>query len=431
MKAFMDRDFLLDTETARILFHNYAEQMPIFDYHNHLSPRDIAEHRRFRNLTELWLETDHYKWRALRANGVEERLISGDADDYEKFEAWSQVVPKLIGSPLYHWVHLELQRYFHIDTPLCPASCLTIWEQTCEQLQGDGFDAVSLLNQVDARVLCTTDDPADPLQWHRMIREDDSIPFRVIPSFRPDKYLRGDEAADHALCERYQAADVETALCRALDFFMENGCRVSDHGFSRFDYGEDPVLTQRLDFLGREYARRGIVMQLHMGAVRNNSPRLWKAIGPDAGADSVGSTCPPDALSAFLSSLEEDGCLPRTILYNLNPADNMVLSTMAGNFAPQVQFGAAWWFNDQLRGMRAQLDELLETNALASSVGMLTDSRSFTSFVRHEYYRRILCARLGELVESGQYPNDTESLGEIVKDVCYRNACRFIDGEKE
>ena len=426
----MDRDFLLDTGTAKTLYHDYAEKMPIYDYHNHLSPRDIAEHRHFRNLTELWLETDHYKWRAMRANGVDERLVSGGGDDYEKFEAWAAVVPKLIGSPLYHWVHLELQRYFGIDMPLTPASCRAIWEQTAEQMQGDGFDAVSLLNRVHARVLCTTDDPIDDLLWHKRIREDPEIPFRVIPSFRPDKYLRGDEAADRALCERYQAPDVETALCRALDFFAENGCRVSDHGFSRFAYGEDPVLTQRMDFLGREYARRGIVMQLHMGAVRNNSPRLWKAVGPDAGADSVGCTCPPEALSAFLGGLEADGLLPKTILYNLNPADNMVLSTMAGNFAPQVQFGAAWWFNDQLRGMRAQLDELLETNALAASVGMLTDSRSFTSFVRHEYYRRILCARLGELVESGQYPNDMAALGEIVQDVCYRNACRFIDGEK-
>ena len=426
----MDRDFLLDTGTAKTLYHDYAEKMPIYDYHNHLSPRDIAEHRHFRNLTELWLETDHYKWRAMRANGVDERLVSGGGDDYEKFEAWAAVVPKLIGSPLYHWVHLELQRYFGIDMPLTPASCRAIWEQTAGQMQDDGFDAVSLLNRVHARVLCTTDDPIDDLLWHKRIREDPEIPFRVIPSFRPDKYLRGDEAADRALCERYQAPDVETALCRALDFFAENGCRVSDHGFSRFAYGEDPVLTQRMDFLGREYARRGIIMQLHMGAVRNNSPRLWKAVGPDAGADSVGCTCPPEALSAFLGGLEADGLLPKTILYNLNPADNMVLSTMAGNFAPQVQFGAAWWFNDQLRGMRAQLDELLETNALAASVGMLTDSRSFTSFVRHEYYRRILCARLGELVESGQYPNDMAALGEIVQDVCYRNACRFIDGEK-
>lgn len=426
MKAFMDKDFLLDTETARVLYHDYAEDMPIFDYHNHLSPRDIAEHRRFRNLTELWLETDHYKWRALRANGVDERLITGDAGDYEKFEAWAAVTPKLIGSPLYHWEHLELQRYFGIFEPLCPANARAIWERTEQLLQEDGFDAVSLLEKMKVRTLCTTDDPADDLRWHQVIREDASIPFRVLPSFRPDKYLRGDAAADKALCEKYGTDDVCEALSRALDFFQSLGCKGSDHGFASFDYGKDATMSQRMDFLGHEYARRGIVMQLHLGPIRNNSPRLWNAIGPDAGADSVGYTTDPAALSAFFGKLEADGALPRTILYNINPADNMLLSTMAGNFAPNMQYGTAWWFNDQLRGMRLQLDELLETNALASSVGMLTDSRSFTSFARHEYYRRILCAKLGELVESGQYPNDTAFLGAMVQDVCYNNAEKFF-----
>lgn len=426
MRTFMDRDFLLDTETARTLYHDYAEQMPIFDYHNHLSPRDIAEHRRFHDLTELWLETDHYKWRALRAHGVDERLITGDAGNYEKFEAWAAVVPKLIGSPLYHWVHLELQRYFDIQEPLCPATARDIWERTEEAMQGPGFDAASLLERMRVQVLCTTDDPIDALTWHQKIREDSSIPFRVLPSFRPDKYLVGDEAADRALCERYGAGDVFTALRRALDHFAENGCRISDHGFTRFAYGTDPVLTERMDFLGGEYARRGIAMQLHLGPIRNNSPRLWKAVGPDAGADSVGYPTDPAALATFLGGLEAAGALPRTVLYNLNPADNTVLSTMAGNFAPRVQYGAAWWFNDHLRGIRAQLDELMETNALAASVGMLTDSRAFTSFVRHEYFRRILCQRLGELVESGQYPNDREFLGGLVKDVSYRNAERFF-----
>lgn len=426
MKAFMDKDFLLDTETARVLYHDYAAEMPIFDYHNHLSPKDIAEHRRFRNMTELWLETDHYKWRALRANGVDERLITGDADDYAKFEAWAAVMPKLIGSPLYHWAHLELQRYFGILEPLCPANAREVWERTEKLLQEDGYDAVALLDRMKVRTLCTTDDPADDLAWHQKIREDASIPFRVLPSFRPDKYLRGDAEADRKLCERYGTDDVLTAFSRALDFFQSLGCKGSDHGFAAFDYGTDEILTQRMDFLGHEYARRGIVMQLHLGPIRNNSPRLWKLIGPDAGADSVGYTTDPAALSSFFGKLEADGALPRTILYNINPADNMLLSTMAGNFAPTMQYGTAWWFNDQLRGMRLQLDELMETNALASSVGMLTDSRSFTSFTRHEYYRRILCAKLGELVESGQYPNDIALLGAMVQDVCYNNAERFF-----
>ena len=426
MRAFMEENFLLDTETARELYHGFAKDMPIFDYHNHLSPRDIAGHRRFHDLTELWLETDHYKWRAMRANGVDERLITGAASPREKFAAWAAVVPKLVGSPLYHWVHLELRRYFGIEEPLAPATAEAIWQQTGEQLRGEGYDAVSLLARMRVKTLCTTDDPIDDLRWHRAIREDAGIPFRVLPSFRPDAYLSGETERDRALCRRYGTDDVLTALSRALDFFCETGCRVSDHGFARFPYGTDAVLSERMEHLAREYARRGLVMQLHLGPIRNNSPRLWGAVGPDAGADSVGYTTDPAALSAFLGKLEGEGALPKTILYNLNPADNTLLSTMAGNFAPRVQYGAAWWFNDHLRGIRAQLDELMETNALAASVGMLTDSRSFTSFVRHEYFRRILCARLGELVEAGLYPRDTESLGELVRDVCYRNAERFF-----
>lgn len=426
MKAFMDKDFLLTTDTAKQLFHGYAEKMPVFDFHNHLSPKDIAEHRRFRNLTELWLETDHYKWRAMRANGIEEELITGNAEDYDKFAAWASVVPMLIGSPLYHWVHMELQRYFGIYDALSPAAARSIWERSEKALQGEGFDAVSLLKKMQVKTLCTTDDPIDDLKWHKKIREDVSIPFRVLPSFRPDKYLAGDEKTDHALCEKYDTDNIFKALSKALDHFSANGCKVSDHGFTRFAYGTDAILTERMDFLGREYAKRGIVMQLHLGAIRNTSPRLLKAIGPDAGADSIGYTTDPTALAAFLGNLENDGLLPRTMLYNLNPSDSRSIATMAGNFAPTVQYGPAWWFNDHLRGIREQLDELMETNSLAASVGMTTDSRSFTSFVRHEYYRRILCQRFGELVESGQYPNDMVLLGTIVQDVTFRNAERLF-----
>ena len=426
MSPFMHEDFLLSTETARTLYHDHAEAQPIFDYHNHLSPRDIAEHRRFRNLTELWLETDHYKWRAMRANGVDEYYITGNAPVYEKFEKWAEVLPRLVGSPLYHWTHLELWRYFGIVETLTPENAARIWEQTEAMLREDGFDAVSLLVKMNVRVLCTTDDPADDLAWHKKIREDGSIPFQVLPSFRPDKYLAGDEEAIAILCSKYGTDDLKIALSRALDFFQENGVRVSDHGFSRFDYGMDERFTELMDFLGREYARRGIVMQLHLGPIRNNSPKLMKSFGPDAGGDSVGYTTDPCALSAFLGRLEAADTLPKTILYNLNPADNGVLSTMAVNFAPKVQYGAAWWLSDHWRGIRAQLDELMETGALAASVGMLTDSRSFTSFVRHEYFRRVLCQRLGEMVESGMYPVDMDTLGRIVEDVCYGNAVRFF-----
>lgn len=426
--TFMDSEFLLDTETARTLYHNYAEQMPIFDYHNHLSPKDIAEHRRFSNLAELWLEGDHYKWRAMRANGVEEFYITGEAEPYEKFEKWAQVLPRLAGSPLYHWTHLELQRYFGIHEVLCPKNARAVWEQTKEMMRGEGFDAVSLLEKMNVKVLCTTDDPGDLLKWHKRIAEDPSIPFKVCPSFRPDRYLSDPSGqAAKELCEKYHAKDITEALIRSLDYFRENGCLVSDHGFGVFPYrSEDRGFSGLMRALGCAYAKRGIVMQLHLGAIRNNSPRLMELFGPDAGGDSVGSMTDPEAIAAFLGNLENVGSLPRTILYNLHPSDNTMLSTMAGCFAPKVQFGAAWWLNDHIRGISAQIDELMETGAFAAAVGMLTDSRSFTSFVRHEYFRRIMCAKLGRLVEEGLYPADEETLGEMVKDVSYRNAERFF-----
>ena len=427
MKNFMDSDFLLDTEPARRLFHGWAENEPIFDYHNHLSPREIAERRRFRNLTELWLEGDHYKWRAMRACGVPEELITGNAAPYAKFEAWAAVLPKLAGNPLYHWTHLELQRYFGIKELLNPETAKRIWDRTAEMLQGNGFDTVSLLEKMQVKILCTTDDPADSLEWHAKIRRDESIPFAVRPCFRPDRYLSDPEGeAAQALIRKYGAPDLETALEKALDHFVENGCLLADHGFSEFPYLTDPAFAARFKRLAAAYAARGLAMQLHLGPIRNNSPRLMKRFGADAGADSVGRSPDPAALNAFLGDLERDDALPCTILYNLNGTDNQMLATTAVNFAPAVRFGAAWWFNDSLRGMERQLDELMETGALALSVGMLTDSRSFTAFVRHEYFRRILCRRLGRLVEDGLYPDDEKTLGAIVKDICFRNAAEFF-----
>ena len=427
MNQFMDKDFLLTTKTAQILYHEYAVKQPVFDYHNHISPKDIAQHRRFSDLTQLWLESDHYRWRTMRACGVEERFITGDASSYEKFEAWAQVLPRLAGCPVYHWTHLELQRYFGITQPLTAESAKRIWEQTSEMLRTDGFDAVSFLGKMNVRVLCTTDDPADTLEWHRKIAQDDSIPFRVCPSFRPDRYLADpDGGASQALCGKYGTSDPETALEKALDWFCENGCLVSDHGINDLPYLTDPVFAGRLRFLAAAYEKRGIVMQLHFGPIRNLSPRLSALIGPDAGGDSVGHTTDPADIGAFLGDLERAGNLPKTILYNLNPADSMVLSTMAVNFAPRVQYGAAWWFNDHIRGIKRQIHELMETGALSASVGMLTDSRSVTSFVRHEYFRRILCDVLGRLVEDGEYPDDTQTLGKIVEDVCYGNAVSFF-----
>lgn len=427
MSEFMNEDFLLDTEIARRLYHEYAKDAPIFDYHNHLSPKDIAEHRRFNDLTELWLEGDHYKWRAMRANGVSERCITGDAEPYEKFEAWANVLPLLVGSPLYHWTHLELREYFGIFEMLGPGNAKEIWDKTSDMLQHGDMDTIALLNKMKVKALCTTDDPIDSLEWHRQIAEDESIPFKVLPSFRPDRYLLDPdgEKADR-LKRKYDTDDLNTALERALDYFCENGCLVSDHGFGLFPYLEDPVLAERMRFLGEAYAKRGVVMQLHFGAIRNNSPRLARLIGADAGGDSAGRATNPYAIAGFLGDLENAGHLPKTILYNLNPVDNTVFSTMAVNYAPKVQYGAAWWLNDHVRGIEAQLDELMETGALASSVGMLTDSRSFTSFVRHDYYRRILCRRFGRLVQNGQYPEDAETLGRIVKRVCFDNAAAFF-----
>ncbi len=424
---FMDREFLLDTETAGRLYHGYAEDVPVFAYHTPLPVREIAEHRRFRNLAELWLEGDHYKWRAMRACGIPERLITGDAAPAEKFEAWAEVVPKLAGNPLYHWTHLELKRFFGIEELLCPETAGKIWKQTEEMLREKETDAVSLLARMKLRCLCTTDDPADSLEWHERIRQDASVPFEVRPSFRPDRYLNDpDGEAAAGLIRSTQSPDLETALEKALDRFCEQGCLAADQGLSGFPYLADPGFAARMRRLGAAYAERGLVMQLHLGAIRNNSPRLWKLYGPDAGADSIGRSPDPADLNAFLGDLEEADRLPRTILYNLNGSDNMMFSTLAVNFAPTVRFGAAWWFNDSLRGMERQLDELAETGALPLSVGMLTDSRSYTSFVRHEYYRRVLCRRLGRWVEDGLYPADEETLGRMVRDICYKNAADFF-----
>lgn len=433
MKTFMDADFLLDTETGKTLFHIYAENQPIYDYHNHLSPREIALRQKYENLTQLWLAGDHYKWRAMRACKVEERFITGDAPEYEKFLKWAEVIPQIPGSPLYHWTHLELQRYFEIYEPLTPQSAPQIWEKTREQLKN--YDAVILLNKMNVRVLCTTDDPADTLEWHNKIRHDTSIPFRVLPSFRPDKYLDMDASDFATSAKRLEAAtgvtitdldSLKEALYCALDHFAAMGCRVADHGFSKFSYVPGTKQAELLRFLGEQYYKRGIAMQMHLGAIRNQSPKLFSTLGADAGGDSVGVTTDPFQLGTLLGDLERGGYLPNTILYNLNSAENTVLATMAVSFAPKVQYGAAWWFNDTLRGMRRQIEDLMENGLLAQSVGMLTDSRSFSSFPRHEYFRRILCQKLGELVESGQYPADMEQLGKLVTNVCCENAARFL-----
>ena len=457
MKAFMDRDFLLSNDTARRLFHAYAEKCPIVDYHNHLNPKDILQRRRYENLTQLWLETDHYKWRCMRVCGVPEEFVTGSAPEWEKFREFARIMPRLIGSPVYHWAHLELQRYFGIDTPLKAETAKEIWNKTCAMLQGDGFDAVSLLARMDVKILCTTDDPADSLEYHLALAREE-MPFRTLPSFRPDRFLHIDQPAFPVavaqLAERYGTITDWDSLCdalrKSLDFFVSAGCRVTDHGFIRFRYGTGDgaavlakalageTLTEveiadyqgaLLRFLASEYEKRDLTMQLHLGPIRNNSARLLSAFGADAGGDSIGCATDPFQLGAFLKDLEGADQLPKTILYNLNPAESAMLSTMAVNFAAdgaKVQYGAAWWLLDHLRGIRDQIDQLMETGLLSGSVGMLTDSRAFTSFTRHEYFRRILCDKLGGMVERGEYPADLETLGAMVEDICWRNAMEYF-----
>ena len=453
----MDRDFLLTSTTARRLFHRYAENCPIVDYHNHLNPKDILHRRRYENLTQLWLETDHYKWRCMRVCGVPEQFVTGNAPEWEKFLHFARIMPRLIGSPVYHWAHLELQRYFGIDTPLTAETAQEIWDKTCGLLQGEGFDAVSLLSKMDVKILCTTDDPADSLEYHLALAKED-MPFRTLPSFRPDRFLHIDQPAFFAavdqLGKKYGAITDWDSLCdalrKSLDFFVSAGCRVTDHGFIRFRYGTGDggavlakalageALTEAeiahyqgalLRFLAAEYNKRDLIMQLHLGPIRNNSAKLQAIFGADAGGDSIGCATDPFQLGACLKDLEEANQLPKTILYNLNPADSAMLSTMAVNFAAdgaKVQYGAAWWLLDHLRGIREQIDQLMETGLLSGSVGMLTDSRAFTSFTRHEYFRRILCDKLGGMVERGEYPADLETLGAMVEDICWRNAMEYF-----
>ncbi len=461
MKPFMNEEFLLTTPTASKLFHTYAENCPIIDYHNHLSPRDIYERRRYENLTELWLEADHYKWRCMRVCGVPEELITGDAPAWDKFLAFARIMPRLIGNPVYHWAHLELQRYFGIHIPLSEGTAKIIWDTTTELLTQDGFDAASLLEKARVKILCTTDDPADDLAWHRRLGES-GLSFQTLPSFRPDRFLQIDQpawtAALKQLGDRYGTiTDWESllnTLGKALDHFCAVGCRVTDHGFIHFRYARDgdagtvmkkalsgEALTENdiavyqgalLRFLGCEYAKRDLAMQLHLGPIRNNSAKLYRSFGADAGGDSIGAGTDAFLLSAFLGDLEGESALPRTILYNLNPVDSAMLSTMAVNFATdgaKVQYGAAWWLLDHHRGISEQLDQLMETGLISGSVGMLTDSRSFTSFARHEYFRRILCDKLGQLAERGEYYGDTEFLGSMVEDICWRNAVSYFGFE--
>ena len=457
MKPFMNQDFLLTTETAKHLYHDIAEGMPIIDYHCHLNPLEIYEDRRFENITQVWLGGDHYKWRLMRSAGVEERFITGDATDREKFQKWAETISLAIGNPLYHWSHLELRNYFGYNGVLNGDTAEEVWNLCGKKLQTTS--ARKLIEQSNVKALCTTDDPADSLEWHKKIAGDSSFGVQVLPSFRPDKAL-GIEKADYweylkRLGEITSFAQLAEVLKARLAFFVSLGCRVSDHGlesvpfapateaeveaiFRKRLHGELPSALEAKQFktalllaLGREYHRQGVVMQLHFGVIRNNSKRVFRAIGPDAGVDSIGDPVSIADLAAFLNALDETDELPKTILYSLNPNDNAAIVSVMGAFqtgeaVSKVQHGSAWWFNDHRRGMLDQLTNLAAGGYLAGFVGMLTDSRSFLSYARHEYFRRILCDLIGTWVENGEFPNDDAALRTIVGGICCHNAERYF-----
>lgn len=465
MKHFMDDNFLLTNETAVKLYHDYAKEMPIYDYHCHLSPEEIANDKRYENITEVWLGGDHYKWRALRSNGVTEDYITGDRGAKEKFDKWAATIPYTIGNPLYHWTHLELQRYFGIEETLSPETAEMIWEKANAKLQSGELTARSLIKQSNVKVICTTDDPIDSLEHHQQIAADSSFDVKVLPTFRPDKAINIEldwfvdwlkELGTVVGYEIDSLSKLTQALAERIDFFHEVGCRVSDHALDVVQYADAteaeaaaifdkglkraPISTDELKqykgymmvFFGREYTKRNWAMQLHIGALRNNSKRRLRDLGPDTGFDSINDTVFAQDLALLLNALDDTDELPKTIIYVLNPRDNEVIGTIIGCFQGggipgKIQFGSGWWFNDQKDGMERQMEALSQLGLLSRFVGMLTDSRSFLSYTRHEYFRRILCNKLGDLVENGEFPDDINFLGQIVRDISFNNAAAYFD----
>lgn len=464
MESFMGKDFLLQTEVAKKLYHEYAERMPVLDYHCHLVPKEIAEDIHFKNITELWLGADHYKWRVMRSNGVDEKYITGDASDEEKFHEFAKALPRCIGNPMYHWCHLELQRYFGIYETLSEKNWKEIYDKCNEILSKPEMSARQLIKMSNVTLVCTTDDPVDDLQYHEMIAEDKKFRVQVLPAWRPDLAMCPEKEGftDYmkklSEVSKVKIKDFKTlkqALTKRLDYFAERGCCVSDHGL---DYAEFRMITEKemealtkkslagdklseeellqfktmlMLFLGAEYKKRNWVMQLHYGAKRENNEIVFKSAGANAGIDCINPKGFQADVADFMNELNKNGNLPKTIIYSLNPTDNALIGTMIGCFQGdgvrgKIQQGAAWWFNDHKYGMEEHMNSLASLGLLGNFVGMLTDSRSFISYPRHEYFRRIFCNYIGNLVENGEYPEDYEQLGRIVRDVSYYNAVNYF-----
>ena len=464
MREFMCDDFLLMTDTAKTLYHNYAKNMPIYDFHCHLNPKEIYENKKYKNITEVWLGGDHYKWRAMRSNGVDEKYITGDADDKEKFMKWAETIDECYGNPLFHWTHLELKRFFGIDLVLSKETAEEVWNLTNEKLATDKFTARELIKMSNVKTLCTTDDPIDSLEYHIALKEDKSFDVVVNPAFRPDKGIRIEKdefipwfnRLEEIYGEKIDSIDKYTsALESRIEFFHQVGCRISDHALDPvvFEKGTkeevNAILLKKLAgeeltekevkqfktyvliFLGKEYAKRKWVMQIHVGCIRNNSTRMFNKLGADTGYDAIDDELFLRALSKLLDTLDTTDELPKTIIYNLNPRDNEAIGTLIGCFQDgktpgKIQFGSGWWFLDQKDGMTRQMTALANLGLLSRFVGMLTDSRSFLSYTRHEYFRRILCNLLGDWVERGELPNNIERLGKMVENICYNNVNNYI-----
>ena len=469
MIKFITDDFLLKNETAKLLYDNYASKLPIIDYHCHISPKEIAEDKKYSSITELWLGGDHYKWRAMRSCGVSEDLITGNASDYEKFKAYAECMPKLIGNPLYHWSHLELIRYFGYDGILNAETCDTVWNLCNEKLMQPEMSAKNIIKNSNVEVLCTTDDPVDDLSYHKIISEDKNFKVRVLPAFRPDKgmkiYLGGyksyiDQLSSASGIEITDIDSLKKAYVQRLDFFEKSGCKTADHGLDYVPFSlpanekelndifvkayrndgyasveeADKFITAMMIFFGKEYTKRGFVMQIHYGVLRNPNSVWFKKLGADTGFDMIGnSRNSVSALAALFDRMTLNSGLPRTIIYPIDPNENAAVGTLIGSYQcdseggmPRLMQGSAWWFNDNLTGMRSQMISLANLSAFGNFLGMLTDSRSFISYPRHEYFRRILCNLVGEWVENGEFPEDIESIANLVIDICYNNTKNYF-----